>query len=117
QRNEAHMKVTLNVFSSRPNPSVILSGKLLSEFNERCADFKPSELQKPSGIILPLGYGGFTCTPTTRDGRELHIHSGRLGNTSRSQEFERWLLDVVNDGPVLFSGSFRRTLQSAICSG
>jgi len=110
------MKIEMNVFSGRQNPSINLDGKLLAEFHERASDFKSADLKKPDGLVLPLGYAGFTATPGNGRGDVMHIHSARL-ERSKSVDFERWLLDVVNQGPVLFAPKFRRTMLQGIDNG
>jgi hypothetical protein len=90
------VKIELHVFSGRPNPTLILRGKRLQEFTERLTDFDEGALRTPAGLLLPLGYGGFSIHhPKSAKRSSLHIHSSRL-DPSKSLDLERWLLKSMD---------------------
>jgi hypothetical protein len=94
------MKIELKLYSGRKNPTFQLRGAKLAEFEDRLSEFDSATLVKPAGLVHPLGYSGFTVTPSKRSGRPLmHIHSSRL-DPRKSAELEHWLLGHMKLSPV-----------------
>jgi hypothetical protein len=95
-------RVTLNVFSGRPNPTWLLSDEEEEQLHERLAS--PHELtdKRPSGVFGGLGYRGFSIT---RDATHPHgpialmAHEGILDrqmggpNTVDATGLEAWLTE------------------------
>lgn len=55
-------RVTLNVFSGRPNPTWLLTEKEEHELTERLAAADKLTDKRPSGIYGGLGYRGYSVT-------------------------------------------------------
>ena len=95
-------RITLNVFSGRPNPSWLLSDADEEHLNERLTSSQDLTEKRPSGVFGGLGYRGFSLT---RDATHPHgplslmVHEGlvdqRAGgpNTLDTSGLEGWLAD------------------------
>jgi hypothetical protein len=72
-------RITLNVFSGRPNPSWLLSDKDDAQLTERLASLQTLTEKRPSGIFGGLGYRGFSISRETDHAfgpMALTVHEG-----------------------------------------
>jgi len=76
-------KVTLNIFSGRPNPSWVLTGEDEKQLIERLAVLEEVTDKRPSGVYGGLGYRGFTIT------RPASHPQGRLAVTVHERIVDR----------------------------
>jgi hypothetical protein len=86
-------KITLNVFSGRPNPTWTLSNKEDKALTERLAALDQATDKRPSGVFGGLGYRGFTISrPAAHPG-------GKLAMTVHESVVDRHLGDfnLVDD--------------------
>src|SRR4051812_37996985 len=94
-------RVTLNVFSGRPNPTWLLTEKEEEELQDRLRTPHALVEQRPSGVFGGLGYRGFSITrnPTHPHGAlSLLVHEGIMDHQSGTPNaidgtgIEKWLL-------------------------
>ena len=101
------LRVTLNVFSGRPNPSWLLTDAQETDLRSRLDDITTHTLQKPPGVMGRLGFRGFSLFRSPTDhagGLSLYIHEGIVDRgqeeenlSAGSRELERWLLNTQPD--------------------
>lgn len=97
-------RVTLNIFSGRPNPTWLLSESDEHELAERLTNSQKPTDRRPSGIYGGLGYRGFSVTRGLNHplgALALTVHEGvvdrQLGehNVADSTDIENWLLKSI----------------------
>jgi hypothetical protein len=92
-------RVTLNVFSGRPNPTWLLSEEEETELQKRLAQAQKVTDKRPSGVHGGLGYRGFSVSRGANHPYgplALTVHQGivdqHIGpNAVDSTELESWL--------------------------
>jgi hypothetical protein len=91
-------RVTLNVFSGRPNPSWLLTEQEEAELTERLHALDQPTDRRPPGIFGGLGYRGFSITrdPTHPSGPlAMAVHENivdqQLGSAIDDTGLETWL--------------------------
>lgn len=97
-------RITLNVFSGRPNPTWLLNDAEEEQLFERISSLQELTEKRPSGVFGGLGYHGFTIT---RDASHPHgpltlaIHEGIVdhqtgrANVLDQAGIEGWLVELA----------------------
>lgn len=103
------MHIVLDIFSGRPNPSLMLTPEQTTEFLKMISLLKPIE-KNPTNQHDGLGYRGFTAKEKSNNAglsKEFKVYNGKVrvvvGNDTvsifedKDYILERWLLKIASD--------------------
>jgi hypothetical protein len=97
-------RVTLNVFSGRPNPTWLLSDAEEAQMTERISSLQEMTEKRPSGVYGGLGYRGFTITRDASHPKgplALTVHEGIVDHQAGAANvvdhtgMEGWLAEIA----------------------
>lgn len=64
-------RITLNIFSGRPNPTWTLTGADEKKLTDRLASLETATDRRPSGVFGGLGYRGFTIARSVKGAKSM----------------------------------------------
>ncbi len=122
QLPEGQVKVTMHIYSGRPDPSWILPAEKTAELVERLKRFKSLPGGAPERDYPVLGYQGFTIEGLDTLGlgsREFHLmgksldsEDGRFLAVGQDLDLEKWVLDTAGNAVPLDSKDFALDLMA-----